>query len=173
MALTEKLSAIGSAIREKTGDTALLTLEDMVGQIQGLSSGGSGGTLVAKQGEFIAGGSSHTISHGLGTVPLFVLVRSSTGYMTSQLTNGCIFFATGASSKVTDALGTTTDCQYGYYYNSYMQEKSQAAPDNHIEDSKGLIYNATDTTVTVGGKSGYYLVSGVYYTWWAVGLRES
>lgn len=141
--------------------------------VLGTLTGGSGGTLVAKQGEFIAGGTSHTISHGLGTVPLFVLVRTSGGYLTSQLTDGCIFVATGVSSKVTDALGTTTDCQYGYYYNSFVKNQAQATPDNPIEDSTGLIYNATDTTVTVGGKSGYYLVSGVYYTWWAVGLRES
>lgn len=40
MALTDKLSAIGSAIREKTGETELLTLDEMPTAIQGISGGG-------------------------------------------------------------------------------------------------------------------------------------
>ena len=40
MALTDKLSAIGSAIREKTGGTELLTLDAMATAIQGISGGG-------------------------------------------------------------------------------------------------------------------------------------
>ena len=40
MALTDKLSAIGSAIRVKTGGTELLTLDAMPVAIQGISGGG-------------------------------------------------------------------------------------------------------------------------------------
>lgn len=40
MALTDKLSAIGSAIREKTGGTELLTLDAMPVAIQGIQAGG-------------------------------------------------------------------------------------------------------------------------------------
>ena len=40
MALTDKLSAIGSAIREKTGGTELLTLDEMPTAIQGISGSG-------------------------------------------------------------------------------------------------------------------------------------
>lgn len=40
MALTNKLSAIGSAIREKTGGTELLTLDAMPVAIQGIQAGG-------------------------------------------------------------------------------------------------------------------------------------
>ena len=42
MALTEKLTNIGNAIREKTGKTELLTLDEMPKEIQGISGGGSG-----------------------------------------------------------------------------------------------------------------------------------
>lgn len=42
MALTDKLSAIGSAIREKTGGTELLTLDAMATAIQGIQTGGGG-----------------------------------------------------------------------------------------------------------------------------------
>lgn len=40
MALTEKLTNIGNAIREKTGKTDLLTLDEMPTEIQGISGGG-------------------------------------------------------------------------------------------------------------------------------------
>jgi len=40
MALTDKLSAIGDAIREKTGNTALLTLDAMPAQIRAIQTGG-------------------------------------------------------------------------------------------------------------------------------------
>lgn len=40
MALTDKLSAIGSAIREKTGGTELLTLDAMPTAIQSIQTGG-------------------------------------------------------------------------------------------------------------------------------------
>lgn len=51
MALTDKLSAIGSAIREKTGGTELLTLDAMPVAIQGIQAGGGGElkTIVASQ----------------------------------------------------------------------------------------------------------------------------
>ena len=43
MALTDKLSAIGTAIREKTGGSELLTLDAMPGAIRSISGGGGGG----------------------------------------------------------------------------------------------------------------------------------
>lgn len=45
MALTDKLTAIGDAIRAKTGETALLKLDDMPTAIAGIQTGGSGDDL--------------------------------------------------------------------------------------------------------------------------------
>lgn len=42
MALTDKLTAIGNAIRGKTGRTEKLTLDEMVTAIEGIKSGGGG-----------------------------------------------------------------------------------------------------------------------------------
>lgn len=42
MALTDKLSAIGTAIREKTGKTDLMTLDQMPAEIAAIETGGSG-----------------------------------------------------------------------------------------------------------------------------------
>lgn len=46
MALTDKLTAIADAIREKTGSTNTMTLDEMATVIQNISvgSGGSGGS---------------------------------------------------------------------------------------------------------------------------------
>ena len=41
MAITDKLTAIGDAIRGKTGKSDSLTLEQMVTEINGIESGGS------------------------------------------------------------------------------------------------------------------------------------
>ena len=45
MALTDKLTAIGDAIRTKTGGTDLLTLDQMATEITNIQSGGGGGDL--------------------------------------------------------------------------------------------------------------------------------
>ena len=46
MALTDKLSAIGNAIRAKTGGTELLTLDAMPNEIASIQTGGGGGIQV-------------------------------------------------------------------------------------------------------------------------------
>lgn len=43
MALTDKLTAIGDAIREKTGKEDLLTLDQMPVEIRSIETGGGGG----------------------------------------------------------------------------------------------------------------------------------
>ena len=53
MALTNKLTAIGDAIRGKTGGTELLTLDGMVTAINGISTGG--GTTLPEEAYVITG----------------------------------------------------------------------------------------------------------------------
>ena len=78
MALIDKLTAIGDAIRGKTGGTALLTLDDMAAAIAGIPSGGGGGGLAYDMGEFVPEadtlGFGTQISHNLGEIPGFILV---------------------------------------------------------------------------------------------------
>jgi len=55
MALTDKLSAIGDAIRAKTGKTAGMTLDQMPGEIAGISGGGTLGAIsVTENGVYSA-----------------------------------------------------------------------------------------------------------------------
>lgn len=55
MALTDKLSAIGDAIRAKTGKSGLLTLEQMPGEIAGIAGGGGGASADVRYVTFMNG----------------------------------------------------------------------------------------------------------------------
>lgn len=132
----------------------------------------AGGTLVAKTGMFVAAGQTHLVNHELGTTPVMVLVRTTGGYLNSQLTDTCIYLAMGMSAKAATAFGLNEDYQYGYVYNGYTNTQKQSTPDYTIEENRGFINKANETSVTIGGYSGV-LVSGVSYTWYAIGIRES
>ncbi len=80
MALTDKLTAIGDAIRGKTGSTDLLTLDGMAAAIAGIETGGGGGDgLVYDMGEFVldadtVSGNTISVPHNLGASPEFICV---------------------------------------------------------------------------------------------------
>lgn len=75
MALTDKLVAIADAIRGKTGDTALLTLDEIAAAIAGIQSG-SGSGLAYDMGEFVLEYDTNSayINHNLGENPGYILV---------------------------------------------------------------------------------------------------
>lgn len=62
MALTDKLTAIGNAIRGKTGGTELLTLDGMVTEINGISTGG--GATLPPEAYVITGDCDNLFSDG-------------------------------------------------------------------------------------------------------------
>lgn len=71
----KKLSAIGDAIREKTGNTVLLGLDEMPDMIRGIISGGNG--LTYDMGSFVLDADhsvAFTVSHNLGKVPKLIIV---------------------------------------------------------------------------------------------------
>lgn len=83
MALTDKLSAIGDAIRTKTGKEELLTLDSMVTEISSIQTGGGSSlpdgfnvfTLtLTERYTTSAEGWELVIPHGLGVVPSSVIV---------------------------------------------------------------------------------------------------
>ena len=90
MALIEKLSAIGDAIREKTGKEELLTLDQMATEIAGIQAGGGGDT---------------SAEDGLVT-------KNLTEYRNSRVTNigEYLFYKNTKIQKVTfDSVTTITD----------------------------------------------------------------
>ncbi len=80
MALIDKLTAIADAVREKTGGTDALTLEQMATEIEGIEA--EGGGLNYDMGEFVLDADTVYVStkngipHKLGETPGFVLVWS-------------------------------------------------------------------------------------------------
>lgn len=62
MALTDKLSAIGNAIRAKTGGSDLLTLDEMPQEIQSIQTGGSGGEASSEEYDDIVFGNPPSIA---------------------------------------------------------------------------------------------------------------
>lgn len=78
MALTDKLTNIADAIREKTGSTRTMNLEGMAAAIAEIAGGGGAG-LAYDMGEFVLDADSRyldppSIPHNLGEVPEFILV---------------------------------------------------------------------------------------------------
>lgn len=120
MALTDKLTAIADAVRAKTGGTALLTLDEIVAAIGGIS-GGSETVDIAE----IATGTfsvarpvqSYTIQHGMKNTPLFAVLFPLYWYDT--LDNNSVFKASfGAPfnsgvSLARRSIGSNTYATYG------------------------------------------------------------
>ena len=78
MALTDKLTNIADAIREKTGSTRTMNLEEMAAAIAGITGGGGAG-LTYDMGEFVLDADTKglrppSIPHNLGEIPEFILV---------------------------------------------------------------------------------------------------
>lgn len=77
MALTDKLTNIANAIREKTGSTRTMNLEGMAAAIAGITGGGGAG-LAYDMGEFVLDadvkGLDPSLPHNLGEIPEFILV---------------------------------------------------------------------------------------------------
>ena len=94
MALIEKLTAIGNAIRGKTGKSGTLTLEQMVTEINGIQPGGEvkvvTGTYTLSKS--VAGGSTFTVDHNAGFVPdLFYFYAPANIASTSTMI--CVFYS--------------------------------------------------------------------------------
>lgn len=64
MALTDKLTAIGDAIREKTGGSELMTLDAMPDAIRGISGGGGGGNEPTAEELTITGDCNYRFAYG-------------------------------------------------------------------------------------------------------------
>lgn len=76
MSVHEKMTAIANAIREKTGGTDALTLDQMAEAIAGIESGGGGGAQVLTYTAASLISENYLvieIEHGLGKIPTAVL----------------------------------------------------------------------------------------------------
>ena len=117
MALTDKLSAIGSAIREKTGGTELLTLDAMPVAIQGIQAGG--GEL--KYIQMVTSFSMPKNKFGTETI---TNTNLPTNYTFIMVMNGAITrynVSTGIVERIQNGSGEIADVSYYIDYDKTTQ----------------------------------------------------
>ena len=176
MALTDKLTAIANAIREKTGNTGSLTLEQMVTEITGIEVGGGGVAITT--GTFTLSADStkrYDVQHGLGAVPKVILCWVSdyeytAGYLT--IGAGAYFDGVDVNSPVYTKTASTSG-NYCYPGESY------APPITARIDGKtsqqGVFYQANANFFSIGDNKTntsppvFKLHSGKTYIWVCVG----
>ena len=107
MALTDKLTAIANAIREKTGKTDLLTLDDMPNEIASIASGGDStmedGLITRTLTEYK---NNRVVTVGSYALANFASLEKVTLPMAETL--GTYAFANDTSLKTIDILGGGT-----------------------------------------------------------------
>lgn len=117
MALTDKLSAIGSAIREKTGGTELLTLDAMPVAIKGIQAGG--GEL--KYIQMVTSFSMPKNKNGTETI---TNTNLPTNYTFIMVMNGAITrynASTGIVERIQSGSGEIADVSYYIGYDKTTQ----------------------------------------------------
>ena len=81
MTAKEKLTALADTIREKTGETGLLTLDSMTALVKALEIGGASLPEGWATGEFTVtedtASGDFSIEHGLGDIPNYVFIFST------------------------------------------------------------------------------------------------
>lgn len=117
MALTDKLSAIGSAIREKTGGTELLTLDAMPVAIQGIQTGG--GEL-----KYIQMATSFSMPKNKNGTKTITNTNLPTNYTFVMVMNGAITrynVSTGIVERIQSGSGDANDISYYIDYDKTTQ----------------------------------------------------
>lgn len=145
MALTDKLVAIGDAIRSKTGSTEAMTLDAMATAITNLSSGGGGGGTLsyAQLNRTAYTGSTRTFD-----LTEYLAASSGTVYFITQ------YATTTFISVITD--GVLIETRYGTNGSiAYASAASLAAPTFALAD--GIM------TITGSGSSNLKSYAVVIY----------
>lgn len=117
MALTDKLSAIGSAIREKTSGTELLTLDAMPVAIQGIQAGG--GEL-----KYIQMATSFSMPKNKNGTKTITNTNLPTDYTFVMVMNGAITrynVSTGIVERIQNGSENSNDISYYIGYDKTTQ----------------------------------------------------
>lgn len=163
MALTDKLTAIADAIREKAGTSDAMTLAGMAEAIAAIEAGGGGvkmtmGTFTLAENLVIGNNFSYEIEHGLGEEPKYFFLFKDEMYDDaggSPYTNSLFLFVSSAT---------------GYWYKVVQ---GTATSDTAKADGTWKNPVATESVAYVAGySSAAYLQANKEFVWLAVGEQK-
>ncbi len=175
MALTDKLTAIANAIREKGGTSEPLTLDQMAAAITAIEAGGG---VAITSGSFTLSADSakrYDVQHGLGTVPKVILCwvsdyEVSAGYLTLGV--GAYFGGVDVNAPVYAKTASTTG-NYCYPGESYAPPITARITGKTSQ--YGVFYQANDNFFSIGDDNQntsppiFKLHSGKTYIWVCIG----
>lgn len=169
MALTDKLTAIANAIREKRGLTKTLTLDQMAMEIAQIQTGGGSG-FALYSGSFtpvenvleatvdVGGPFTHFVLYAIGTVT-GNSVKATNSFTVDTETPRCMGTATNNSgSSLSAVLGTDVMGTDNPKYKRFAFNNTQILA---YSDSVHV------TTSTPAGSCLGYFIAGVTYLWYA------
>ena len=163
----EKLTALADAVREKTGETGLLSLDAMTTLIQALEVGGGGLPTGWATGEFVTTdetkGGNFNIEHGMGKMPNFIFIWSTATELVNRQVR-CVMKAN---------LGEEYDEEIGYYppyYNLYMFRDSNSGFGN--VSGGNCDYDDNRDTFCVPTASTTYYYPTTTFKWLAIRIEE-
>ena len=169
MALIEKLTALGDAVRDKTGETEPMTLDAMAQKIRDITTGGgsSAGVWQVAEGSFSPTTKAWTVSHNIGVVPEIIVVHIG---VTPEA--NCLLFGVGFSENMMSSFASGSDNVPGFVCmlgssggvtvsKSFTAIEEDGAYNGFSGSDLGVIRNATATAFTVGGGTSSWINSGL------------
>lgn len=167
------MTNIADAIREKTGETGLLTLDAMAAAIAAIEAGGGGGGggAVAAWGEIKPASKTSVleIEHGLGVVPQFAVIIHAPTYSRE---NNQILYAYNDGDGGGVFCRTSSSSSYGSSGSSHDITAEGGSTGN---SSWGWgAWGANEKTIKFGVNitSSYGFKSGAPYYWIVAGGKE-
>lgn len=161
MALTDKLTAIANAIREKTGGTELLTLDQMPTEIAGIETGGGGGGNVPAPDDGktriyitlpegrtspmlgVCPNGTVTVDWGDGTEPNVLTGTSTTSVKWTPTHN--------YASAGDYVISLTVDGEMGFYGSTTKNNYTSILRHSSSSDVRNAVYQTAVKKITIGG----------------------
>lgn len=165
MALTDKLTAIAEAIRAKTGESDLLTLDAMVTAINGISGGETGNSTVVS-GTFTPAENTNDcrITGLAGSPSAFALAPA---FSTEEIYNGVakllgFLWVRGVWGFFRTNAGGTSGAADGWSFNL----ESFTIHEDDYPATSGQV--AVLKTGFLANRGGYFFRAGLTYNWVAI-----
>ncbi len=164
MSVQEKLTAIADAIRDKTGGTDALTLDEMAVAIAGITGGSSGGVsgIYIAQITPASDLATLTVTHNLATTDILLAAAwaETLGDIVPATTNTLAKYWLRTDIQ-THRGGNGFGA--GYAWNTTNSYAAPSAPNAHTYETLGIAENSVTFNRTTSGTTTYFL-AGVTYT---------